>query len=174
MRQKALKLLEHIIREKPTRENRHTDLLKDPSAEFADGWYMCALTCFNEALDIKQTERVQNKNKTTVWTQGSSFAFKAGDMLYDTPEAYRIWSEALKHIGLCVQVDSASSAGPTEGRIGRFSGTVSFSIFTPNEDRSKIVRRSTQTISQDDFIRFLISGPSDELRQKIDNPTQAD
>lgn len=128
---------------------------------------MCVLTCFNDALDIKQTERIQNKKKTTVWTQGSSFSFKAGDVLYDTPDAYRIWSEAIKHIGLCVQVDAASSAGATEGRIGRFSGTVTFSIFTPNEDRSKIVRRGAHTMSQDDFVSLLILGPSAELKQKL-------
>jgi len=37
MSQKALALLEHIIREKPNRENRLADLLKDPSTDFAEG-----------------------------------------------------------------------------------------------------------------------------------------
>jgi len=165
MSKEALDLLENIIREKPSRENRLTDLLKDPSAEFADGWYMCVPTCFNEALDIKQTERVQNKKKTIVWTQGASFSFKAGDMLYDTPGAYKVWSEGLKHIGFCIQIDSASSAGPTEGKNFRFSGNVTFSIFTPNEERNRIIRRGSHTMSQDEFIKFLIVGPSGELKQ---------
>lgn len=172
MSQQALKLLEHIIREKPTRENRHTDLLRDPSAEFAQGWFMCVPTCFNDALDIKQTERVQNKNKTITWTQGSSFSFKVGDMLYDTPGAYTNWSEALTQIGLGVQVDTASNAGPSEENTGRVSGRVTFSIFTPNEDRTKIVRRAVHTLSQDNFVRFLISGPTEEIKQLLKKPQQ--
>ena len=174
MSQQALNLLEHILREKSTRAKRLTDLLKDPNdnEKFAEGWHMCVPPCFNDALDIKQTERMQNKITTLAWTQGTSFSFKAGDMLYDTPDAYDTWSEALKHIGLGVQVDAAFSAGPSEDISGRFPGRVTFSIFTPNEDRSKIVRRAVHTMSQDDFVKFLILGPSEELKQKITGSQQ--
>ena len=131
---------------------------------------MCVPQFFNDALDIKQTERVKNKKKTLVWTQGSSFSFKIGDTLYDTPNAYRVWSEALKSINLCIQVKTTSSAGSTEGDSGRFPGSVTFTILTPNKDRSKIVERGEHIMTQDDFVRFLISGPPEELKQKIDRP----
>ncbi len=172
MTKKALSVLNHVIREKPTRENRLTDLIKAPSLDHVEGWYMCVPPCFNDALDIRQTERVENKQKTLTWTQGSSFAFKAGDTLYDTPDAYKVWSEALKSINLCVQVKLGSSAGPLDGGTGRFAGSVTFSILTPNDYRSRLVERADHTMSQDDFIRFLIGGPPDEMLGKMKDPQQ--
>ncbi len=163
----SLDILDRLIREKPTRENRLTDLLKDPLAEIAEGWYMCVPPWFNEALDIKQTERIENKKKTRKWTQGASFSFKPGDTVYDSPDAYKVWFEALKTISLCIQVKTASNAGCTEPGMGRSAGLVTFSILTPNKDRSKIVERGEHTMSQDDFVRFLIAGPSEELKQKL-------
>ena len=91
---KALTILDDLIRDKPTREKRGTDLLKDPAAEATEGWYMCVPPCFNEALDIKRTERVEGKKKNLVWTQGSAFSFKQGDTVYDTADAYKVWAEA--------------------------------------------------------------------------------
>ena len=44
---------------------------------------MCVPACFNDKLDIKQTERIENKKKTLVWTQGSLFSFQTGDILLD-------------------------------------------------------------------------------------------
>lgn len=170
MNTEAISVLDRVIREKPTRENRLTDLLKDPSAETAEGWYMCVPSCFNDALDIKQTDRVVNKKKCLVWTQGSSFNFNTGDTIYDTPDAYNVWSEALKTIGVCVQIKTGSSAGPTEGGASRFAGSVTFAILTPNKDRTRIVERAEHSMSQDDFVRFLIEGPSEELMKKIERP----
>ena len=119
-------------------------------------------------MDIKQTDRIENKKKSRVWTQGSSFSFKAGDTLYDTVEAYQVWPKALKTITICVQVKMASSAGPSEGGTGRCSGSVTFTILTPNGDRSKIFERDEHTMSQDEFVRFLIAGPPDDLKQKME------
>ena len=170
MNTEAISVLDHVIREKPTRENRLTDLLKAPSAETAEGWYMCVPPCFNDALDIKQTDRVVNKKKTLVWTQGSSFNFDIGDTIYNTPDAYKVWSEALKTIGICVQIKAGSSAGPPEGGTGRFAGSVTFTILTPNKGRTTLVERAEHSMSQDDFVRFLISGPPEELKRKIERP----
>ena len=167
MIQQALTILDDLIREKRSRENRMEKLLKDPSTESGEGWYMCVPSCFNEALDIKRTERVKNKNKRLVWTQGSWFSFKRGDTIYDTPDAYKVWSEALESISLCVQVKIAYNAGPSDGVSERFSGSVTFSILTPNKTRTKVVERAEHTMSQDDFVRFLIAGPCDELDTKI-------
>ena len=76
MIQQALTILDDLIGVRRSRENRTTNLLKDPSTESGDGWYMCVPPCFNDALDIKRTERVENGRKVLVWTQGSWFSFK--------------------------------------------------------------------------------------------------
>lgn len=170
MSKAALSILSHIIRDKPTRENRMTELLKDPSAETAEGWYMCVPSCFNDALDIKQTERVDGKKKALVWTQGSSFFFKPGDVLYDTSDAYTIWNKALTSIGICVQIKAGSSAGSTEGATGRSSGSITFSVLLPMPDKSKLIEHAEHTMTQDDFVRFLIEGPTGELQKKIEKP----
>ena len=168
MNLRNIDLLERIIAQKPSRENRLTELLRDPLAEFAEGWYMCVPACFIEALDIKQTERMINKKKTIVWTQGSSFSFKDGDVIYDTPEAYKCWTEAIKRINLCIQIDAAISAGPVrDGRNGRFSGSVTFSILLPDEGRNQVIRHGSRTMSQDEFVKFLIIGPPEDLKQKL-------
>lgn len=167
MIQQAITILDDLIREKRSRENRTESLLKDPSTRSGDGWYMCVPPCFNEALDIRRTERVKNGKKRLVWTQGSWFSFKRGDTVYDTADAYKVWSEALKSINLCVQIKSGYNAGPSERASERFSGSVTFSILTPDKARSKLVERTEHTMSQDDFVRFLIAGPCEELQSKI-------
>jgi len=166
----ALSILDQLIRERRPKQTRLTDLLRDPVGGTAEGWYMCVPSCFNDALDIKQTERVENKKKVLVWTQGSIFSFKSGDTVYDTPDAYKVWSEALKTIGLCVQVKTGAGAAAIEGKTGGFPGSVTFLILTPNKSRSKLVERGLHSMSQDDFVRFLISGPSEEMKQKLEMP----
>ena len=172
MIQQALNILDDLIREKRPRENRTTKLLKDPSAESGEGWYMCVPPWFNEALDIKRTESVKDNKKRLVWTQGSRFSFKQGDTVYDTIDAYKVWSEALKSIRLCVQVTMACSAAPPTKVSERFFGSVTFSILTPNKARSNLIERvAVHTMSQDDFVRLLIAGPCDELKDKIKSLT---
>mgnify|MGYP001386779578 CR=1 FL=1 len=166
MNSKSISLLERLVREKPTRENRLTQTLKAPTTDHEDDWSMSLPPAFNDALDIKQTERVEGGNKVTRWTQGSLFSFKPGDTIYDTPKAYGIWSEALKHLNLCVQVKDATSVSAGEANQGRTAGSVTFTILTPDNDRSQLVARGDHTLTQDDFVRFLIAGPDNELRMK--------
>ena len=167
MKSRALDVLRRLLGVKEGRRNRLTDLLKDPQENHPEGWHMCVPPCFNEALDIRRTERVANKKKTLVWTQGSAFSFRVGDTLYDTVEAYRVWSEALKHINLCVSVKQASDAAPAGGSGERNPGRVTFSVLSPDSKRSKVVRRGEHTLTQDEFVKFLIQGPPEELRAKL-------
>jgi hypothetical protein len=143
--------------------SRLKDLLKDPKAEHHPDWYMAVPPCFNDALDIKWNCGASNSG----WTQSGCFAFKTADTFYDTPRAYEVWSEALKHLNLCVEIEAASSAGQGEGGT-RYPGSVSLAFFTPNADRTKIVKRGTHSMSQDDFVRFLIAGPDAEFKAKIE------
>ncbi len=57
----------------------------------------------------------------------------------------------LKHINLCVQIEMASSAGQGEGGT-RFPGSVTLAFFTPDAERTKIVKRGTHRMSQEDFL----------------------
>ena len=53
MNEESLKVLDEL--EKDSRTNRRLkELLRDPEAEYADGWYMAVPSCFNDALDIKR------------------------------------------------------------------------------------------------------------------------
>jgi hypothetical protein len=79
--------------------------------------------------------------------------FQVGDILYDTPNAYEVWSTALQHIRYALQVNSA-----TAGRDGR----VAFSIFCPNDLRTALVRVRSATLTQDAFIALLRSGNMEE------------
>ena len=83
MKQKALQLMEQLTRAS-AKEDRLTDLLRDPETDSTPDWFMQVPRCFNDALDIKQTPRKVGGKTVTVWTQGAGFAFKAGDMIYDT------------------------------------------------------------------------------------------
>lgn len=66
---------------------------------------------FRDALDIKRTERVFGGDTNSVFTQGSNYAFKDGDVIYNTKEAYELdWNQALKSLGICLQIIKASDA----------------------------------------------------------------
>lgn len=175
MSQKYLDILGQLTERIISRQYRLTDLLKAPQEDYTNDWYMCVPKCFNDALDLKKTDRVvdtfiqpdliQEKQKKKeikkVWTQGSYFSFGKGDTLYDSPKAYSNWDKALKNINLCVQVEKAIATTPSK------VGIVTFSILTPNENHSKLVNRGEHTMSQDNFVRFLIAGPSGAFKDKI-------
>ena len=115
-------------------------------------------TCFNDALDIRQTARKLDGKLATVWTQGAAFAFKAGDTIYDTALAYEEWGQALRHIRLCVQVRNASDATGSEPSLARDPGTVAFDLLAPSHDKTRMVHSASRTLTQNAFVRFLISG----------------
>ena len=160
MRQTAIDILDRLIRDRADKDDRLTDLLRDPEAETAPAWFMHVPTCFNDALDIKQTPRVLVRKTKPVlaWTQGREFSFKGGDVLYDTPSGYQQWSEALRHILLCVQVSSAMDATSPPPPAERSAGTVAFHVLIPSRHRTRLTRSSNHILTQDAFIRFLISG----------------
>jgi len=169
---KALKLTEDTA-EKGKRTKRLTELLKAPDDEQSAGWFMCAPSCFNNALDIRQTPRKKDGKESLVWTQGSAFSFKAGDTIYDTPKAYSKWGEALKDLSLSVQVDQATDATPEKRSVDagsivpRNSGIVRFSFFTPNDQKTALIKRGNTQLTQDELVLFLIKGPDKELEQRI-------
>ncbi|MCK5595787.1 hypothetical protein KAI19_06365 [bacterium] len=165
MNNNALDILNRLLTSNG-KEKRLTELIKDPQKEYTDEWYMSLPTSFNEALDIKRTPRKTNGIEELVWTQSSRFSFDTGDTIYDTSYAYmNEWLEALKYIKLCVQVNEAINATPADKTHKRMSGMVNFDIFIPNKQKSKLTNIGKHTLTQDDFVRFLISGPKEDFKE---------
>lgn len=137
---------------------RLTDLLKNPSRDHEDGWAIHVPPSHNEALDIKQTNRVIDGNNELVWTQGSSFFFKEGDTLYDQPVKDVTWRETLRTLSLCIQVEEGLSAGIIDQEGKRSPGYVKFCILTPNKAQNRLIKRKVVTMTQDEFVDFLHLG----------------
>jgi hypothetical protein len=108
--------------------DRTRKLIADFENGYAKGWFFAVKECFKDELDIKYTQRVEavkvdgaiqyeevlDKNgnvktkkktkKTMEWTQGPYYSFNEGHVIYDTPKAYLIWSEALKYLKVRCEV----------------------------------------------------------------------
>jgi hypothetical protein len=131
------------------------------SIECAAGWHLCVPRSFEDALDIRLTDRVVDKKRIPTTTQGARFHFREGDTIYDTPKAYLPWDEALKHIKLgitIVQGTPAQSADKKENG-ARVAGTVIYDELIPNKARTCLDIGTRKAVSQDEFIRMLIVGP---------------
>ncbi len=146
--------------EESKRFRRTTTLLIDRELESSslgpEGWAFCVPSCFDDALDLKDTNITEDKVTTKQRTQGRKFHFKAGALIYDTPLAYtQSWGDALAELGQMVRVEDSTPANEEEGR---YAGTVTFSLLKPNAERSAVERVGQHECSQDDFVRFLITG----------------
>jgi hypothetical protein len=167
----AQRVLSEITAKTMSRERRLTTLLRDPVELFTEDWFMCVPQAFNDALDIRLTERIIAKTKKLVWTQGSVFSFSRGDTLYDTKKAYEEWSTALQHINIRIQVERAMPSNVyDDGK--RFSGTVTLEVSTPNSCRTNFQKRGSITMTQDDFVEFLIFGPKAKLLDVINQGSE--
>ena len=183
----SLKLLKKLTTQKflekerryPSKEKRHTECLKNPERihKNKDEWFIYVPSCFNDCLDIAKTARVvktgrlvqdektqkkkQEKKTEKVWTQGSRFAFHRGCTLYDTPKAYHRWGDAITEIKYCVSIHSGKSAEPAMNEKERFPGLVEFSILSPCSQAMNLKEIGEFTLTQDEFISFLIKGNSE-------------
>ena len=165
MQDKALKLLEQIItrthpeQQRPGKEDvRPTELLRPHAGHTDTVWAMHVPECFNEALDICQTTRAVNKVQHLEWTQGSSFYFKPGDVIYDRDTQKGEWETALGKITKCIQINAATAARPQEKETPRFPGSVEFTIFTPDKAKKKLEPLKSNSMTQDQFVALLIAG----------------
>lgn len=87
------------------------------------------------------------REKQLVWTQGCNFSFSPGDTFYSDREAYTlVWSEALKTMQFCLQVQASDA------------GSVTFQILVPNEDRTAVVRERIGIVKPSESVRLLITG----------------
>jgi hypothetical protein len=165
MNEKPLKILESLLGMNRSRSKRSTELMKNPEERFTQ-WYMCIPKCFNDALDIKLTTRVENAVEKLMWTQGTSFSFKIGDVLYDTPEGYtHLWTEALQTIKMAVQIIQIENLVMSNQVISK--SDIIFDIHVPNETKTGLIVKAQHRTSADNFVKFLIIGP-DALKSTVD------
>ncbi|MCX5869703.1 MAG: hypothetical protein NTY00_03495 [Deltaproteobacteria bacterium] len=154
---------------KAKREKRRDALIINFVDGFALGWKMAVPESFKEALDIKLTARILAGKREMLWTKGLIYNFHEGDTLYDTKLAYKEWGEALKHLKLCVQVQSVSSSGyvtdetkTNDGLVVKKQrlkyGSLIFKVYRPNEEKTAVKECEVIECTQDDFVAFLQTG----------------
>ncbi|MFM8364220.1 MAG: hypothetical protein ACKOAS_03625 [Verrucomicrobiota bacterium] len=148
------------------KQKRSLDLLKNPEAPSPSDWFLCAPAFFNNALDLKLSDRKKDGESLEVWTQGADFSFSVGDTLYDTPEAYEPWDRAIKKIQICVQVVEAVAASGTESG-ARFEGRIKADILVPDSHRKKLFKKTTIETTQDEFVSFILFGPGERLSREL-------
>ncbi len=160
-------------------------------AQFVGGftreWSFKLPEAFKEALDIKTTVRQINKVQHSVVTQGTSYSFKKGDVIYDSILAYTFeWGEALKLTKFMIQIDDAAPdsfqivndsivQSEKEGAfrliVNRpIDGFVKFSLYRSTGSSVKIVKKIET--NQKELVRFLQSGKmicKDESNVEISN-----
>jgi hypothetical protein len=153
---------------------RSCKLLRPFDAQSTDSWAFCVPRCFNDALDIKFSENKFNTVSYAIWTQGSSFAFQRNDIIFDKPKGDMRWGDFLSMFRYCIHIDSASPAMPSEKEssdeetpynnkarkkvIKTNPGSVTFTIKTPNDDKTGLVKIANKTMTQADFVKLLIVG----------------
>ena len=150
------------------KQRRTEKLLKPSHGESPSFWFMCLPVFFNNALDIKDTERKKDKKSYWVWTQGADFSFSTGDTIYDTNEAYKTWSEAIKKINICIQVTQAVPASSSETGL-RFPGRVTADLYLPDISKTKLNKVTELKMTQYEFVSLLIFGPEKPLSDLIDS-----
>jgi len=175
----SLEILSRLVILRDSGDLRQLYFLRPPEGDLFTVWYMFVPSIFNLALDIRKTPRVElynskdeklYKKSKLIWTQGSEFYFKYGDTLYNTSHAYDdiIWGESLKYIKLCISVKDSYKATSACSQVKASPGMVSFLMLLPNRNHSRLLEHKTFSLSQDDFIKFLIIGPfNKELKKAV-------
>ena len=121
---------------------RSTNLLSDFTEGFAKGWRIAVSTRFLEALDIKKTDKVEGSKKTLIWTQGSTFSFSQGDIIYDTLKAYERWEIALQSIGIAYQILAGVPSQPRKEVVFFRKNTSFTGSLKGNRPKANLQRRS--------------------------------
>ena len=150
-------------------------LLKCPSAPTPSSWNLCLPPHFNTALGLKfsQKQKVINgqvAERWKEWVQSGNFDFNTGSIIYDTDICgLKTWAEKLAAIESYVVIGKTR---PVSLRIlneettdfmktHRDPGLVTFKIYIPDpESGRKSICIKEVTSTQDEFVRFAISGKS--------------
>lgn len=140
-KQHSMNVLAELATAAARKNARLLTFLKEPDSSTTDWAYVISAS-FNEALDIKLTDRVSEGEKGKVWTQGGNFSFKPGDVVH---------SSCGKH---ALQVTESSSATQTDEL--SMDGFVRYDAFEIRD--GKYSKAAGGHCSQMDFVRKLIQG----------------
>lgn len=166
MKHQAISVLERVValideRVDGRRTNRITELLRPHDSKGEKDWFFCVPEHFNDALDIQLTARKKkDEERKWFWMQGGWFYFKSGDVLYDSADAYENWQGKGMHFHYCLQVGKATAATPATKTTERNPGLVEFSVYLPDKKSGELSLKGKYSVTQDDFVKFLISGSS--------------
>lgn len=142
-------------------------------AKFDDGyitdWAFPLPDFFQSTLDIKWTDRVVNKKKFTLLTQGKYYEFFQGQLFYNNKIAYtKTWGEALPHLDCMVKIISTTeNKAFTKFAIHNnvlyrypkiLYGNITFQIYKPDIKSLKIILVEEKTYPARRFLNFLKYG----------------
>lgn len=150
-------------------------LLKRPFAPTPPSWHLCLPPHFNTALGLRFLQKQKVKNKQVAdrwkeWVQSGNFDFNEGSIIYDKDVCgLKTWGEKLAAIESYVVIgktrpislrtfdDEATGLKHTK----RDPGLVTYKIYVPDPESSlKSICTREITTTQDEFVRFAISGKS--------------
>ncbi|WP_040891106.1 hypothetical protein [Vibrio ezurae] len=104
-------------------------------------WHFDVGYAFREALDLIFMERIRNKRKINLWTQGAIISFNEGDLL-------------LSRCGQrSIQVKYANPMGWDETKSDMYYGSVTYQEYFIKNGKSE-----TKHATQLDFLSILING----------------
>lgn len=184
IRGRALSLLDDLICQETRgrRVNRSDNFLttrvQNPSSklfpeqwalDWCEGWAFHVPTAFADALGVVIAPRVKTvsekdasgkvkkiKEHYSVWVQSTNFAFRTGYVLHQSEED--VWNKQLRHNPCSIQIEDALEASSGNARMVRDSGFVIFRRYEPTCDNAKMKPVSKHILTQDDFVRYLITG----------------
>ncbi len=151
-------------------KNKRSDkLIADFTDGYATGWKFIVRACNYLELDILLTPRSKNNVVSHVLTQGPAFDFHKGTVFYDSILAYTLpWGEALKKINYSIQIDKAIGTdinyvvdmidGVLTTHFVLEYGEVTFSIYAPKSDFSRLEKLRQCTCRQNEFVEILKNG----------------
>jgi hypothetical protein len=146
-------------------------LLKDPAASSHASWHLWLPSHFNSALDLRFMQKQKTRKKEVVhtwkeWVQGGRFQFNEGSLIYDRDvSALKTWGEKLSAIKFYILIRAARPVSMKISKdeetglriIHRNSGFVSFELHTTGSSGDH-EKPEDILLSQDDFVRFAITG----------------
>lgn len=164
-RARSLRTLHRLTNSPSTSGERLTDLLvpADGNVLVSDyapldpTWFFRVPSCFADSLDILYTQRMVSGKARQVLTQGRNFSFKAGAIIYDSGTVCgESWEDSLRSMQMMLQIKNAQPVSIINGV--RDEGHVEFVILSPDSSHALVVETQRKTVSQDHFIRFLVTG----------------
>ena len=162
-------LAELTAAEPGPRSLRRPQVLRDPDGLPPSHWRLALPAEFNPALDIRLTARKSRSDgdERTQWTQGSAFAFREGDVLFDSADSYEDWPRRLQRARFALVVRDAGPAVPRQKDAPRDPGKLVLRLYRPDAKGRALAVAGEIVTTQDDLVRFAVLGESEEISARL-------